>query len=91
MKPGNGPRLVLYPRITCQNARPDIKPFGSLREHFVDACFVSLNHKNSGLPALKQFVILDATLSMRLFPKTLNVARKKASYLVCSIFLFKGT
>jgi hypothetical protein len=36
-------------------------------------------------------MILDAALSMRLFPKTLNVARKKASYRVCSIFLFKGT
>ena len=28
---------------------PSPKPFGSLREHFGDACQTSLNHKNSGL------------------------------------------
>ena len=54
------------------------KPFASLRDHFGDACRRLLNHRNSGLWALRQSVILHATFSIRLAPKMLNVALKKA-------------
>jgi hypothetical protein len=74
--------LVLCPRNklrkckSCSGRHP--KPFASLRDHFGDACRTALNHRNSGLQALRQSVILDAPFSIRLAPKMLNVTRKKA-------------
>ena len=49
----------------------------SLAEDFGDARFASLNHKNSGLPSLKQFMILNPAFNRRVTPKMLNVARKR--------------
>jgi len=74
--------LLLCPRNrmkkckSCSGCRP--KPFAPLRDHLGDACRTALNHRNSGLQALRQSVILYAPFSIRLVPKMLNVARKKA-------------
>jgi len=54
------------------------KPFASFRDHFGGACRTALNHRNSGRSALRQSVILHALCCIRLAPKMLNVARKKA-------------
>jgi len=53
------------------------KSICSLRDHFGDASRTSLNHRNSGLSALRQSVILDAPFGIRLHPKMLKVVRKK--------------
>ena len=53
------------------------KSICSLRDHFEDVCPPALNHRNSGLSALRQSVILDAPSGIRLVPKMLKVARKK--------------